>query len=506
MTAAVVAVLLFLSLAGESLVRRVVLPPPSREERLYGLSLVWTTAKQYYGMWDLVAELDWDQAYQEAIPKVLKCNSLYEYYKELEAFTALLQDGHSGITTVTSESFVQAMRGEDITAGAFSTLNWERYLCPIHLGYLSGKYVVTAADEAVSADLPLGTEILTLNGLAVPEYLEREYGRYIGCHTENTRQELLANSLLRSTSAARLTVTGRTPEGAGVEASLTYQRPKSNSLCVQLQGPLSEELKSGQADHGTFTSYTLPGGVYAAVISSLGNAALREDFAAWIEQTRGDASAYILDVRGNSGGNGLNGLSALLHFIAPEDIGGYSSWMQARDTRQILMGSYAGNGLSEAGAGTPYEQYCLDGQAMYEGRYHIPPEEGVPMPSDSFAGITDIPAEICGQPLVILTDWRCGSAGEDFAAYAKGAPNVTIIGTNTRGTTGSVLMVDLPGQMSLHISVYKDVLPDGTPVCNHGVQPDIWSEQTVEDALAGRDTVLLDALAYLETALSGKST
>ena len=41
-------------------------------------------------------------------------------------------------------------------------------------------------------------------------------------------------------------------------------------------------------------------------------------------------------------------------------------------------------------------------------------------------------------------------------------------------------------------------MEDGTPVCNHGVQPDIWCEQTVSDALFGRDTVLLKAIEYLE--------
>ena len=32
----------------------------------------------------------------------------------------------------------------------------------------------------------------------------------------------------------------------------------------------------------------------------------------------------------------------------------------------------------------------------------------------------------------------------------------------------------------------------------NGVQPDIWCEQTVSDALFGRDTILLKAIEYLE--------
>ena len=67
----------------------------SAEEKVYGLSVIWETAKTYYGMWDQVPELDWDAEYQAAIARVLEANSLYAYYNELSAFTALLRDGHT---------------------------------------------------------------------------------------------------------------------------------------------------------------------------------------------------------------------------------------------------------------------------------------------------------------------------------------------------------------------------------------------------------------------------
>ena len=48
----------------------------SAEEKVYGLSVIWETAKTYYGMWDQVPELDWDAEYQAAIGRVLEANSL----------------------------------------------------------------------------------------------------------------------------------------------------------------------------------------------------------------------------------------------------------------------------------------------------------------------------------------------------------------------------------------------------------------------------------------------
>ena len=63
----------------------------SAEEKIYGLSVIWETAKTYYGMWALVPDLDWDAAYQAAIGRVLETDNLYAYYNELSAFAALLR-------------------------------------------------------------------------------------------------------------------------------------------------------------------------------------------------------------------------------------------------------------------------------------------------------------------------------------------------------------------------------------------------------------------------------
>ena len=47
----------------------------SAEEKVYGLSVIWNTAKTYYGLWALVPELDWDAASQAANRRVLAAES-----------------------------------------------------------------------------------------------------------------------------------------------------------------------------------------------------------------------------------------------------------------------------------------------------------------------------------------------------------------------------------------------------------------------------------------------
>ena len=136
---------------------------------------------------------------------------------------------------------------------------------------------------------------------------------------------------------------------------------------------------------------------------------------------------------------------------------------------------------------------------MYAHRYVLPYEESLSAPRFTKAAAAEEPdADLCTQPVAVLTDWNCASAGDDFAVFAKGAPNVTLIGTNTAGGTGQLLLTELPGNFRFAVSTYNCVMEDGTPVSNHGVQPDIWCEQTVSSALAGQDAVLLRAIEHLE--------
>ena len=144
--------------------------------------------------------------------------------------------------------------------------------------------------------------------------------------------------------------------------------------------------------------------------------------------------------------------------------------------------------------GSELEQYYQGGLDMYAHRYVVPYDKSLSAPE--YANETEAAeAEV---PAAVLTDWNCASAGDDFAVFAKGAPNVTLIGTNTAGGTGQLLFKELPGGFRFAVSTYNCVMEDGTPVCNNGVQPDIWCEQTVSSALAGQDAVLLRAIEHLE--------
>ena len=460
----------------------------SAEEKVYGLSVIWDTAKTYYGMWDQVPDLDWDAEYQAAISRVLETENLYAYYNELSAFAALLRDGHTQLGCM-DEDFQNALR----TGRGF-------WISPISLRYMEDAFFLGSAPRSTLAQIPLGSTITEIGGLPTKEYLEQEYGRYVGCFTYGRREELLAERMLLSETAKELTLSGFAPDGTEFRAQLSYAEHAGNR--EQLPDDLSMELKHDETAYGSFKSYVVADSIYVAEITSFANASLPEEFAAWIDETREKATAYILDVRGNSGGSDGNAFAVLRHFVVPEDMGAMTVYKQYVDPTQVTNALGMTDYFEELEPGSDLEQYYQDGLDMYAHRYVVPYGKSLSAPEFTEGTEAAEPEEtavrLCDKPVVILTDWNCASAGDDFAVFAKGAPNVTLIGTNTAGGTGQLLLKELPGDFRFAVSTYNCVMEDGTPVCNHGVQPDIWCEQTVSDALAGQDTVLLKAISYLE--------
>ena len=358
-------------------------------------------------------------------------------------------------------------------------------------------FVLSAAPRSTLAKIPLGSTVTEINGLPTGEYLEQEYGRYLGCFTHGRREEKLAEKMLLREAAKELTVSGLTPDGAAFNVTLSYAEYAEKR--EQLPDDLSMELKRDVTAHDSFRSYVVADTIYVAEITSFANPALPEEFAAWIDETRDAATAYILDVRGNSGGSDGNAIEVLRHFIAPADMGTRSVYKQYVDPTQVTAALAIKDYFEELELDAGQEQYYLDGLDMYAHRYVLPYDESLSAPQFTEAEATEAPdADLCTQPVAVLTDWNCASAGDDFAVFAKGAPHVTLIGTNTAGGTGQLLLTQLPGNFLFAVSTYNCVMEDGTPVCNNGVQPDIWCEQTVSSALAGQDAVLLRAIEHLE--------
>lgn len=82
------------------------------------------------------------------------------------------------------------------------------------------------------------------------------------------------------------------------------------------------------------------------------------------------------------------------------------------------------------------------------------------------------------KPVVCILGPGCVSSGEGFAKMMKCLPNVKTVGMPTRGSSGNPKPFTLPGvPVTVVYSRWVDMLPDGTPVEDHGVLPDVLVEQ-----------------------------
>ena len=99
--------------------------------------------------------------------------------------------------------------------------------------------------------------------------------------------------------------------------------------------------------------------------------------------------------------------------------------------------------------------------------------------------------------LIILINNETGSAAEDMVVLLQGAGRATIIGEPSRGSTGQLLMVALPGGGKGYICTANCKYPDGKRFVGVGIQPDIPVERTIEGVTKGQDEILEAATAHL---------
>ncbi len=66
------------------------------EQKIYELSKIWKEAEYNFAFWDKV-NIDWDAEYKKTLNAVLGTKDIYDYYRELQRFLVLLNDGHTGV-------------------------------------------------------------------------------------------------------------------------------------------------------------------------------------------------------------------------------------------------------------------------------------------------------------------------------------------------------------------------------------------------------------------------
>jgi len=102
-------------------------------------------------------------------------------------------------------------------------------------------------------------------------------------------------------------------------------------------------------------------------------------------------------------------------------------------------------------------------------------------------------------PVALLTNRRTYSTAEDFVLGMTALADVTLVGDTTGGGTGNPTHRELPNGWTFSVSRWQVFDADRRPAPEGiGIAPDLSVRITPADEEAGRDAILLAALALLE--------
>ena len=404
----------------------------TQDEKIAGLTRFWAEAKYNFAWFEKVPDLDWDATYIEYLPKVRASRSTFEYYRLLMQFAALLKDAHTGVW------------GPDEVQQQMSA--WP----PLTLNLVEGRILVARVmDDALSAaHARRGVELVVVDGLPVREYAARFVRPY---QAASSPQDLDRRSLQYS-------LLGGAP---GTTVRLQFQDESGETIDVSTARLSDAEWnkRNTAPKRKQFESEVRDGNIAIVALNSFGSQDIVSDFEkAWPEIRK--ASALILDVRRNGGGNSGYGTSILSYLTAKGGPG------EAVKTR-LYRPAYRAWGTIEEWS--PQQKWDVGSRG-----------------DDIFRG-----------PIVLLIGPATFSAAEDFAASFDMLKVGTIMGEPSGGSTGQPLSFRLPGGGGGRVCTLQTRYADGRDFVGTGIQPHIRVVPTVADFRLGKDTVLEAALAYL---------
>ena len=105
---------------------------------------------------------------------------------------------------------------------------------------------------------------------------------------------------------------------------------------------------------------------------------------------------------------------------------------------------------------------------------------------------------LIGRKVVILVDEGSASASEIFAGALQQNGVASIIGNKTYGKGTAQTVIDLSGGSSIHVTILKWLLPDGTWLNKENpITPDVVVENSTQDFIAGIDKQYNEALILI---------
>lgn len=442
----------------------------SANDKIYGLSKFWSDANYNFVYMYKVEPQKWNDAYKEAIENVQKTKNDYEYFRELQKLCSILKDGHTKVY------FPEAIQSQIMTThfGAYR----------LFLTNVQGKIFVYDVNKSKAEEIPIGSEIVKVNGLPANEYQQKFVTPYISTSTENDLNNQASYNLLSGLSGDQFDIEIKTPKGEIKKFHLIHSKTEEKELS-------SEPLPN----NGAFEFKWMKDDVAYVVIKTFDDAIAVSGFESKLTELK-KAKKIIIDLRNNGGGSGKNALNIAKYFVKSDTIYGAKNYSREIIPTERAIGSFLTAqdtingkhqwGLSKEEATNLYKAYLGTKFHNFEYKPTI-------VKSDVKFAV----------PTVILTNNNTASAAEDFLIYLFNEKNIIRVGDFTNGSTGQPLQIDLPGNTTAWICTKKVTLPNGEEFVGIGIKPNIIVKRNLNDVLypVKYDSQLSEAMSYLNKPL-----
>ncbi|PRY87617.1 S41 family peptidase [Mongoliibacter ruber] len=426
-------------------------------------SKFWQEANYNFVYLNKIDRTEWDNLYRKLILEVQETENDYEYYRLLQRFCSFLKDGHTNV-------YFPRNISENISSTEFGEFN-------IQLSNIEGKAIVTGVNKGKKEEIPIGSEIVKVNGLKTRVYLTEKVIPNISSSTEHILEDWGTQYLLEGYMGTRYEI----------EFLLLDQKVKNVTLTIEKS---EEEIFPTKFRRDPFELKWIDKDIAYIALNTFST---WETSGAFYENSTElqKAKKLIIDLRENGGGDTPIGLVIFQSLTNDTLMYGSKSFSRKHIPTFKAWGRYLNENAIQGSPDAKKNYFAFKDKLFYEFPYY---PDTVSKEDQNLLKNQRIVV-----PTVILIGHNIASAAEDFLIFADKQSHMTKIGEPTFGSTGQPYSFELPGGGSCRICTKEDTYPDGREFVGIGIQPDILVSKSLEDYLTDKDPVMEKAIEFLKS-------
>jgi len=387
----------------------------SKEEKILGIIKTWTIVKYFYAHPNRCS-IDWENSLEKYLEKAQNTRNSKEYYTLIQEMMATLNDSHVSTYHPSIMDFSKI------------------FVAPISFEYIEDKVIITAIDSSIQANLNIGDEIVSIDGIMIHDILENERQKISSSNDQGLIATVINPGYFIGASGSMMNL--------GIKKGkeiITVETPRTKYI-FQFMGFGDHSIESNiDENHIGYLN-----------LSQLSDANALERELIKMKSTE----ALIIDLRNSYPTADFN------HFL------------------QLLCNKKSKLRIDEV----PIVS------AHLKDKKQIQISEHIIVPDTSFT---------YHQPIIVLIDKTMISRPEDIAIALESFPNVRFVGEQTQGTDGEMTKIHLPngGETSFTGQVVK--FGNGANFQGIGILPNLKVDRTIQGIKDDRDEILERALQLL---------